>query len=107
LDVVAVSSVKINEAYYHDVLLSRQLLPAMCQVSGEFIFQQDRPQLTGREMINLLERETPAFISTDFSSLNNPDLNSVEYKVWDIMQQRVYQTKNSGCGQFEAVYVYD
>jgi len=45
-----------------------------------------------RETINLLERETPASISTDLWSPNSPDLNPVDYKV-GIMQQRVYQTK--------------
>ena len=34
--------VKINSAYYRDVLLSKQLLPVMREVSGEFfVFQQD------------------------------------------------------------------
>ena len=32
-------------------------------------------------------------VSTDFWSPNNPDLNPVKYKVWGIMQQRVYQIK--------------
>jgi len=27
---------KVNGAYYRDVLLSQQLLPMMCDVSGEF-----------------------------------------------------------------------
>jgi len=41
--------VKVNEAYYHDVLQSQQLLPAIRQVSGEFfIFQQDRVPAHGR-----------------------------------------------------------
>jgi len=34
--------VKINGAYYRDVPLSKQLLPVMREVSGEFfVFQQD------------------------------------------------------------------
>jgi len=34
--------VKINGAYYCDVLLSKQLLPVMREVSGKFfVFQQD------------------------------------------------------------------
>jgi len=34
--------IKINGAYYRDVLLSKQLLPAMREVSGEFfVFQLD------------------------------------------------------------------
>ena len=67
-------------AYYRDALLSQQLLPAICQVSDEFlIVQQDKGR--ARRSINLLERETPAFISTDSWSPNSPDLNPVDYKV--------------------------
>jgi len=34
--------VKINGAYYRDVLLPKQILPVMHEVSGEFfVFQQD------------------------------------------------------------------
>jgi len=34
--------VKINDCYYREVLLSKQLLPAIRQVSGDFfVFQQD------------------------------------------------------------------
>ena len=34
--------VNINGGYYSDMLLSQQLLPVMCDVSGDFfIFQQD------------------------------------------------------------------
>jgi len=53
--------VKVNGAYYHDVLLSQQLLPAICQVSGKFlIIQQDSASAhRACETINLLQRETP------------------------------------------------
>ena len=43
-------------------------------------------------MIELLERETPDFISADLWPPNSPDLNPVDYKCWRVMQQRVYQT---------------
>jgi len=34
--------IKINDAHYRDVLLSKQLLPVMREVSGEFfVFRQD------------------------------------------------------------------
>ena len=34
--------VKINGGYYSDMILSQQLLPVMCDVSGDFfIFQQN------------------------------------------------------------------
>jgi len=87
--------VKIDGAYYCNVLLSQQLLPAIRQISGEFfIFQQDSaPAHRACDTINLLERNTPAFISPGLWPLNSPDLNPVDYKVWGVMQHRVYQTK--------------
>jgi len=30
--------VKINDTYYHDVLLTKQLLPVMREISGEFFY---------------------------------------------------------------------
>ena len=85
--------VKINGCYYREVLLSQQLLPAIRQVSGDlFVFQQDSaPAHRARETIKLLQRETPAFISPDLWPPNSPDLNPVDYKIWGVMQDRVYQ----------------
>ena len=44
------------------------------------------------ETIELLERKTPDFISPDLWPSNSSDLNPVNYKLWGVMQQRVYQT---------------
>jgi len=38
-----------------------------------------------------VQRETSDFIAHDL--VNIPDLNPVEYKIWNIMQQRVYETR--------------
>jgi len=90
--------VKINGWYYLEVLLSQQLLPAIRQVSGDlFVFQQDSaPAHRARETIKLLQRETPAFISPDLWPPNSPDLNPVNYKIWGVMLDRVYQIKSEG-----------
>ena len=75
---------KVNGAYYRDVLLSQQLLPMMCDMSGEFfIFQQDSaPVYQARDTVRLLELATPTSIPPDRWPQNSPDLNPVVYKMW-------------------------
>jgi len=50
--------IKVNGAYYRDVLLQKEMLPAIRSVAGElFIFQQDSaPAHHARETLSLLER---------------------------------------------------
>ena len=43
------------------------------------------------KIVELLQRETADFISLKLWSPNSPDLNPVDYKIWGIMQQRVYE----------------
>ena len=75
--------VKINGAYYRDVLVTQKLLPVIRQISGnEFVFQQDSAAVhRARETTELLHRETPNFISPEQWPPNSPDLNSVDYKI--------------------------
>jgi inhibitor of nuclear factor kappa-B kinase subunit alpha len=86
--------VKVNGEYYRDVVLP-QLLTDMKNASGEYyIFQQDSaPAHRARDTIALLQRETPAFIPPDVWPPNSPDLNPVDYKIWSVMQHRVYRKK--------------
>ena len=57
---------------------------------SEFLIVQ--PQHTGRtrahETFNLFQRETPAFISPDLWSPNNPDHSPVDYQIWNISESR-------------------
>ena len=75
--------------------MSQKLLPVMREVTGEFfIFQQDSaPAHRARDTVRLLEQTMPAFISPDLWPPNSPDLNPVNYKIWGIVQQRVYQSR--------------
>ena len=87
--------VKINGAYYRDVLLTKQMLPAIRKISGDYyIFQQDSaPAHRAKDTVAMLKRETPEFISPSLWPPNSPDLNPIDYKLWGILQDRVYRTR--------------
>ena len=44
-----------------------------------------------KDTIKLLQKETLDFTGPDLWPPNSPDLNPVDYKVWGVMQQRVYK----------------
>ena len=57
-----------------------------------FIFQQDStPAHRARDSIELLWHETPDFIGPDVWPANSPDLSPVDYRIWGLIQERVYQ----------------
>jgi len=53
------------------------------------------------ETIELLELETPDFISPDLWPPNSPDLNPVNYKLWGVMQQLVDRTTFRNVGELK------
>ena len=87
--------VKVNGQYYRDVVLAQQMLPAIKHVAGDaFVFQQDSaPTHRARATIQLLQQETPDFIGPDLWPPNSPDLNPVDYRIWGVVQQRVYECR--------------
>jgi len=57
-----------------------------------FIFQQDSaPAHRARDTMALLRREMPDFISPDQWPPSSPDMNPMDYKIWAVMQHRVYE----------------
>jgi len=66
----------------------------MREVSGEFfVFQLDNaPAHRARDTVRLLKQAVPAFIPTNLWLANSRDLNLVDYRIWSIVQQRVYQS---------------
>jgi len=64
----------------------------MRELSDFFTFQQDStPAHRARPTVELLEKEVPDFISPSLWPLNRPVLNPVDYKIWSLVQERVYQ----------------
>ena len=80
------------------------MMPAIKQVAGDtFVFQQDSaPAHRARDTIQLLQIETPDFTGPDLWPPNSPDLNPVDYKIWGVMQQRVYESCVNNVDEFEA-----
>lgn len=85
---------KVNGKYYRDVLLMQGLLPELRELSDYFIFQQDSaPAHRAKETVQLLADETPDFIPPTMWPPNSPDLNPVDYKIWSVMQDKVYKNR--------------
>jgi len=84
--------VKINGAYYRDVLLGQHLLPSIRSVAGDF-FTCNVPAHGAGDTVEFLSRNTPDFISPLLWPPNSPDLNSVDCEVWSVLQQRVYHSR--------------
>src|SRR5678816_4755756 len=87
--------VKVNGQYYRDVLLEQGLLQDIRNLTDEyFIFQQDSaPAHRARDTVALLETETPDFIPPTLWPPNSPDLNPVDYKIWSVIQEKVYRSR--------------
>ena len=85
-------AVKINGAYYRDVLLTQQLLHVVQEISRDFfILQQDSaPVHRARDTIKLLERETHTFIAPNLWPSNSPDLNPLDYMIWGQVHKYIY-----------------
>jgi len=71
------------------------MLPAIKHVAGDTsVFQQDSaPSHSAKDTIKLLQQEMPDFIGPDLWSTNSQDLNPVDYTVWGVMQQTVYECR--------------
>ena len=57
-------------------------------------FQQDgAPAHQARDTVSFLERETPDFIPLILWPPNSPDLNPVDYRIWSVLQEKVYRSR--------------
>ena len=87
----------MNCAYYCDVFLSQQLLPMMhdvlmCQPSSSS-FNRTALLRTGHVTLRLLELATPALFHQICGRQTVPtSIQLTDYKVWSVVQQRVYQS---------------
>src|SRR6218665_893685 len=86
--------VKVKGEYCRNALLMEKMLPAIWRMSSDlFISRQDSaPAYRAKDIIALLRRETLSFIGLELWPANSPDLNPVDFRIWGLIQERVYQT---------------
>jgi len=62
---------------------------------NDFVFLQDSaPSHRAKASQNFLRDNTPDFISSQEWTPHSPDLNPLDYSVWDILQEPVYEGKS-------------
>jgi len=81
------------------------MLPVMRRIAEDvFVFQQDSaPAHRARETVQFLQQQIPGFISPDLWPPNSPDLNPVDYRIWGLMQERVYKTAVPDVSQLNCI----
>jgi len=92
--------IKVNGQYYRDILHTGDLRPDIKQCCDYFTFQQDgAPAHRASETVKLLKVKTPDFIPPNLWPPISVNLNPVEYKIWGLLQERVYKTSIKDVGQ--------
>ena len=87
------SGVRINANYYVNSLLNDRLLPDCLTfyLDGNFIFQQDwAPSHSARLTIDYLRNENISYLQCDTYPASFPDGNPMDYRIWAILEQKVY-----------------
>ena len=83
------------------------MTPYCCQRYAECpvttLFQQDytRTLRHAHATVELLCQEMPDFIASNLWPQNNPDLNSLYYEIWAVMQRRDYQRQIHSVDELE------
>jgi len=87
---------KVNSSYYCNIVLEKGLLPdirAICRNYRWTLQQGGALAHTARTMLDYLKKEHINFIEPHMWPPNSPDINPVDYAVWDALQQRVYHQR--------------
>jgi len=84
---------KVNKKTYTD-FLKTSLLPECRRLypDNDFVFLQDStPSHHAKATQSFIRDNTPNFISSQVWTTHSPDLNPLDYSVWDILQELVYE----------------
>ncbi|CAM1298306.1 Uncharacterised protein r2_g791 [Pycnogonum litorale] len=90
-------NVKINGEYYRNDLLSN-LIPEMNGLAknGHYVFQQDGAKAhTANASVAYLKKRVPELLEPEIWPPNSPDLNPLDYRIWESLSNKVYENRNS------------
>jgi len=87
---------KVNQKTYIDFLKTSLLPECRCLCpDNDIVFMQDSvPSHRAKATQNFLRDNTPNFISSQEWTPHSPDLNPLDYSVWDILQELVYEGRH-------------
>ena len=97
--------VKVDGRYYRDTLLA-EMIPEMDDLADghDYVFQQDGARAhTAKDTVQYLKENVPELIEPEMWPANSPDLNPVDYGVWENLSSRVYREKIADIDQLVAV----
>ena len=93
LHFIDTKKVKVNSESYQQLLKSG-LLPDCRRLypNGNFVFQQDGASShTSKSTQDYLEKSVPDFIKKDQWPPMSPDLNPMDYSIWNSLSEKVYE----------------
>ena len=69
-------------------------------------FQKDSaPAHRARDTIQLLQQQTHDFVGPDLWPPNSSDLHPVDYKIWGVMQQHVYERRMNNVDELKQRFI--
>ena len=99
------SRVKLNSQQYISDILKGELLPLAREhfEGAPWTFQQDSaPSHDSRMTQRWIQAHIPAFISKEGWPSRNPDLNSLDFSVWSILENKACQTSHNSLDNLKA-----
>lgn len=99
------SAVRINSRYYINNVLESVVKQegARMYPDGNWTFQQDSARAHKAKITQAwCKRNLPDFISTSEWPPSSPDLNPLDYSIWDILESRVNATRHTSLDSLKA-----
>ena len=88
------AGVRVNGQYYRDIMQGH--LPGLLHPNFLGLLHIPKGRHTGAQSSRdswILGNETPNFIPPTLWQPNSPDLNPVDYNIWNVMRESVHRTK--------------